>query len=388
MPLYRSIATLGLVQARGAVLACTAVAIACAALPTWHHAGPLQLLTLIGVTLASLGSVWCVWCVGRVAPIAASTEARCADSDGGAQQLSRLLAGILPVWQTQTGMARSQNDTAGLQVVDNFTSMIREFDNAGFGGVGGQESAANEDTTINLLTLCERELTPVVAMLEQLVRSKDELLQRVNDLAKETAELKAMASEVSLIAAHTNMLAINAAIEAAHAGASGRGFAVVAAEVRKLSNMSAETGKNIARRVQHIGQSMTTTLDSANIAAASDRKTMSVTAEVIGDVLQHVRSLGSSMMQMRTHGNIIRNDVEQMMVALQSQDRVSQILEVLGSDMTRLRELLSDPSSELPSNDDWMSGADSSFKRRHGILSKPPAITPGQPAASGEVDFF
>ncbi|WP_280721179.1 MULTISPECIES: methyl-accepting chemotaxis protein [unclassified Janthinobacterium] len=337
------------------------------------------------MTLASLGSVWCV---GRVAPIAASTEARCVDSDGGAQQLSRLLAGILPVWQTQTGMARSQNDTAGLQVVDNFTSMIREFDNAGFGGVGGQESAANEDTTINLLTLCERELTPVVAMLEQLVRSKDELLQRVNDLAKETAELKAMASEVSLIAAHTNMLAINAAIEAAHAGASGRGFAVVAAEVRKLSNMSAETGKNIARRVQHIGQSMTTTLDSANIAAASDRKTMSVTAEVIGDVLQHVRSLGSSMMQMRTHGNIIRNDVEQMMVALQSQDRVSQILEVLGSDMTRLRELLSDPSSELPSNDDWMSGADSSFKRRHGILSKPPTITPGQPAASGEVDFF
>lgn len=369
---------------RVAVLYC-ALTVACAALPLWHSAGWLEWLALAGVASGALAGCRRAIRAEAPAPVPARAEADSA--------LLELAVHVMEVWRQQAGSVRDQTEVAGLQVVNNFTSMIKEFDSAGFGGVSGQEDSSKEDTTINLLTLCERELSPLTASFEQILGSKDALLGSVGQLAGETRELNAMAEQVSRIAAQTNLLAINAAIEAARAGAEGRGFAVVAGEVRKLSLLSAETGKQIGERVRRIGASMQATLQNATSAAESDKKVVAVTAEVVADVLQHVRSLGRSVDTMRTHGNTIRSDVEEVMVALQYQDRVAQILEVLIADMGRLRDMLADPPAEPPDAAEWMGGSGSSYKRRRGILhssvapkaeDKPPASS----VADSEVTFF
>ena len=331
-------------------------------------------ITLIAALPLWLGATWVLWvCAGSVGVLSfaaagwqvaqlKAANARAAQAQADAQELARqsaqelalLMLNVMPAWQHHVELVRGQTETAVTQLTSSFAKVLEQFDRAGIGGVRAN-SAASASNTISLLDLCERELQPVVLSLTHVIDSKDALLVNIRSLAKETLELQAMAAEVRSIAAQTNLLALNAAIEAARAGESGRGFAVVASEVRMLSQRSAETGTRIGQRVGQIATIMNNTMVAAESANEEDKRAVSLSGELVAHVLGHVRKLGDSADTMHSHGMVVRKEVETLLMAMQFQDRVSQILGGVDNNMALMGQALEQMDTEtLPTAEDWL----------------------------------
>lgn len=240
--------------------------------------------------------------------------------------LAGLAENLFPVWERQIENARTQTEDSVVELSGQFARMSVELDQA---TQLFSDMALDERGMGALFERSEARLIEVVQALKTALAEKQSQLEQIQHLSSFIDELNKMAGDVAAVASQTNLLALNASIEAARAGEQGRGFAVVATEVRELSRRSGETGKSIGIKITAINEAIRSTCEAAIEAEAHDQSVQlseSAISKVLEDFRHMAESLASSGQQLQETNAQIQAGVSQALVALQFQDRTSQIL--------------------------------------------------------------
>jgi methyl-accepting chemotaxis protein len=174
-------------------------------------------------------------------------------------------------------------------------------------------------------------------VIQQFVRKIKELQNNSFQISESFTEMKSqvetitsLLNDISKITKQTDLLSLNAAIEAARAGAAGKGFAVVADEVRKLAAHTSEFNSEIRNTLNRIVKSM----DEVGIGVAQGIDTDLSVAE---NSQQNLASLGNELINITSLARKHSNDITQVsekihaltsegVVAMQFEDIISQKL--------------------------------------------------------------
>ncbi len=253
-----------------------------------------------------------------------TNESEAAPGPDPSARISTVLE-ALPIWARQIETSRGQTEDAVVSLSGRFSGIAQRLDAA----LGHEAGVARQDVSSQMRD-SERDLKLVMDALRAIQQSRDELANAIRGLAAYTEDVRSMASEVESIAFQTNVLALNAAIEAAHAGERGKGFAVVAHEVRALSNAARDTGKRITQKITLISEALDKISETNEVVARRDQREVESSEANIGAVLnrftQSTSQFAETAQRSVEQSRAIKGEVEESLVQLQFQDRVSQIL--------------------------------------------------------------
>jgi methyl-accepting chemotaxis protein len=128
------------------------------------------------------------------------------------------------------------------------------------------------------------------------------------EIARESEGLLEINKAMQNIAYQTNLLSMNAAIEAAHAGAAGRGFSVVADEIRKLAETSGKQSKETSKMLENIKSS----IDKITVFSEEVLVRFAAIDTGVKTVVKHEQHIQDAMQEQETASKMILDAIRRL----------------------------------------------------------------------------
>ena len=196
--------------------------------------------------------------------------------------------------------ALSQGATKQASSVEELAATINEISN------NIEQNAKNAE-------LASTNSEHVKEQAEESGKRMQEMLSAMEDISNTSGEIGKIIKTIEDIAFQTNMLSLNAAVEAARAGAAGKGFAVVADEVRNLAAKSADASKNTSALIEGALQ-----------AVERGTKIANETASALNDVVSGVGDVAATIDQISSASKDQSDAVRQVTLGI---DQISSVVQ-------------------------------------------------------------
>ena len=228
-------------------------------------------------------------------------------------------ANALSASASEVGQLSSRQLHASSNVAEAVETLSRSVASISSAAADAKESA---DRTGSLATDGAEKVRSVVSEMDDISSAVRSTATAITALEGQSVQISSIADTIKGIADQTNLLALNAAIEAARAGEAGRGFAVVADEVRKLSERTSQSTREISEIVAAIKKSsseavmeMHRGLEKVDEGVAMVREagdSIDRMQEGVSVVLSAVDSISSALSEQAASAGRISSDVRDM----------------------------------------------------------------------------
>jgi methyl-accepting chemotaxis protein len=277
-----------------------------------------------------------------------------------------MVEAVVPVWSRQLEVTREAAADGLANLLNAFAEMSGALqtlnDNLGSFTLSAEPGAINQAV--------KREspaLQALTAASERALAQRDATTARAGECIEGLHRLSALAKRSRELSRHTRMVAFNASIESNRARTqTDGGSQAVATEARMLSTQMAETGELIHREVQSLLQKMVDLHRQSEVQdTTAEELRLEIDLQARQALAALLASLGGALQnstEVHQAAQTLKEQLDAAFVNFQFGDRVSQMLAIVGNDMSNFAQwVAANPRATQSDAADWLLSLDASY---------------------------
>ncbi len=162
----------------------------------------------------------------------------------------------------------------------------------------GDDIKSHSQTFVQSFGEISKVIDNVASGIQDVAKSSNDILNEINTTNEDMKKTDEIINFVQNVSKQTNLLGLNAAIEAVRAGEMGKGFSVVANEIRKLSNSSSES----IREINNVLNKLKSSIESVTNNIYENNKMFETQAASVEEINSSINELNNTAQMIKEIG--------------------------------------------------------------------------------------